>query len=264
MPVRRISCNGIEINYIERKRNSAENMSEKILAVAAGHEITEQELNHLISNYPPEQQIYMSSPQAKQQVLEQLIAFHLFHRMAVEEGITKSQEYEEMVEKLKVELASHMAATSVVEGIKIDEEEEKKYYEENQTAFQEKPQVSAKHILVESKEQGLGFEEAAGKYSTCPSKDKGGDLGYFTKGQMVPEFEKAAFEGEIGKVLGPVETQFGCHLILVEDKKEASVRPFEEVQAQIHQQLIQGRQQEAYDAKVKELETAYGVERKEW
>ena len=81
---------------------------------------------------------------------------------------------------------------------------------------------------------------------------------------MVPEFEKAAFEGEIGKVLGPVETQFGCHLILVEDKKEASVRPFEEVQAQIHQQLIQGRQQEAYDAKVKELETAYGVERKEW
>ena len=219
-------------------------MSEKILAVAAGHEITEQELNHLISNYPPEQQIYMSSPQAKQQVLEQLIAFHLFHRMAVEEGITKSQEYEEMVEKLKVELASHMAATSVVEGIKIDEEEEKKYYEEI--------------------EQGLGFEEAAGKYSTCPSKDKGGDLGYFTKGQMVPEFEKAAFEGEIGKVLGPVETQFGCHLILVEDKKEASVRPFEEVQAQIHQQLIQGRQQEAYDAKVKELETAYGVERKEW
>ena len=80
----------------------------------------------------------------------------------------------------------------------------------------------------------------------------------------MPEFEKAAFGGETGKVIGPVETQFGCHLILVEDKKEAKVRPFEEVQAQIHQQLIQGRQQEAYDAKVKELEAAYGVERREW
>ena len=68
-------------------------MSEKILAVAAGHEITEQELNNLISNYPPEQQIYMSNPQAKQQVLDQLIAFHLFHKMAVEEGITASKEY---------------------------------------------------------------------------------------------------------------------------------------------------------------------------
>ena len=248
-------------------------MSEKILAVAAGHEITEQELNNLISNYPPEQQIYMSSPQAKQQALEQLIAFHLFHKMAVEEGITKSQEYEEMVEKLKVELASHMAATSVVEGIKISEEEEKKFYEDHPETSQEKAQVSAKHILVETKEeaqkvakeleQGLGFEEAAGKYSTCPSKDKGGDLGYFTRGQMVPEFEKAAFEGEIGTIIGPVETQFGFHLILVEDKKEASVRPFEEVQAKIHQQLIQGREQEGYDAKVKELEASYGVERKE-
>ena len=272
MPVRRISCNGIEINYIERKRNSAENMSEKILAVAAGHEITEQELNHLISNYPPEQQIYMSSPQAKQQVLEQLIAFHLFHRMAVEEGITKSQEYEEMVEKLKVELASHMAATSVVEGIKIDEEEEKKYYEENQTAFQEKPQVSAKHILVESKEeaekvakeieQGLGFEEAAGKYSTCPSKDKGGDLGYFTKGQMVPEFEKAAFEGAAGELLGPVKTQFGYHLILVDDKNEGEELAFSEVKDTLMEKLLHQKKQNVYFETVKELEAKYGVERR--
>ncbi|MCI8483396.1 MAG: peptidylprolyl isomerase [Lachnospiraceae bacterium] len=249
-------------------------MSEKVLAVAAGHEITEKELNNLISNYPPEQQVYMSDPQAKQQVLEQLIAFHLFHKMAVEEKITESQEYEELVAKVKVELASHMAATSIIEGIQVSEAEEKGFYEQNPELFQAKAQVSAKHILVDSKELadqvaeevegGLGFEEAAKKYSTCPSKEKGGDLGYFSKGQMVPEFEKAAFEGEIGKVLGPVETQFGYHLILVEDKKEEKALPFEQVQAQIHQQLIQAKQQEVYDGKVKELETAYGVERKGW
>lgn len=248
-------------------------MSEKILAVAAGHEITEQELNNLISNYPPEQQIYMSNPQAKQQVLEQLIAFHLFHKMAVEEKITESQEYADMVEKVKVELASHMAATSIIEGIEISEEAEKLFYEENPDLFQVKPQVSAKHILVDSKELadsvakeiegGFAFEEAAKKYSTCPSKDKGGDLGYFSTGQMVPEFEKAAFEGEVGKVLGPVQTQFGYHLILVEDKKEGSVVPFEQVQGKIHQQLIQAKQQDVYDTKVKELEEKYGVERKE-
>lgn len=248
-------------------------MSEKILAVAAGHEITEKELNNLISNYPAEQQIYMSNPQAKQQVLEQLIAFHLFYKMAVEEKITESKEYEELVEKVKVELASHMAATSVIEGIKIEEEEERTYYEENPDLFQEEGQVSAKHILVDTKElaeqaaeeiaQGLSFEEAAKKYSTCPSKEQGGDLGYFSKGKMVPEFEQAAFAGEIGAVTGPVETQFGFHLILVEDKKEAAARPFEQVQAQIHQQLIQAEQQKAYEAKVKELESAYGVERRE-
>lgn len=248
-------------------------MSEKILAVAAGHEITEKELNDLIKNYPPEQQIYMSSPQAKQQVLEQIIAFHLFHKMAVEEKITESKEYEEMIEKMKVELASHMAATSIIEGVRVEEAEEKAFYEENPDLFEAQAQVSAKHILVENEDSanviakeiadGLAFEEAAKKYSTCPSKEKGGDLGYFSKGQMVPEFEKAAFEGEIGKVIGPVQTQFGYHLIRVEDKKEGSVVPFEQVQDQIHQQLIQNKQKEVYDAKIKELEAKYGVERKD-
>lgn len=248
-------------------------MSEKILAVAAGHEITEKELNDLIKNYPPEQQIYMSSPQAKQQVLEQIIAFHLFHKMAVEEKITESKEYEEMIEKMKVELASHMAATSIIEGVRVEEAEEKAFYEENPDLFEAQAQVSAKHILVENEDSandiakeiadGLAFEEAAKKYSTCPSKEKGGDLGYFSKGQMVPEFEKAAFEGEIGKVIGPVQTQFGYHLIRVEDKKEGSVVPFEQVQDQIHQQLVQNKQKEVYDAKIKELEAKYGVERKD-
>ena len=248
-------------------------MSEKILAVAAGHEITEGEVNELIKNYPPEQQIYMSSPQAKQQVLEQIIAFHLFHKMAVEEKITESKEYQEMVEKVKVELASHMAATQVIEGITVEEAEEKKFYDENPDLFAAKAQVSAKHILVDSEDSandiakeiadGLAFEEAAKKYSTCPSKEQGGDLGYFSKGQMVPEFEKAAFEGEVGKVIGPVQTQFGYHLIRVEDKKESSVMSFEQVKDQIHQQLIQNKQKEVYDAKVKELETKYGVERKD-
>lgn len=59
-------------------------MNEKILAVSAGHEITEQELNDLIANYPPEQQIYLSSPQAKDELLEQLIGFYLFSRLAEE------------------------------------------------------------------------------------------------------------------------------------------------------------------------------------
>ncbi|WP_075720705.1 peptidylprolyl isomerase [Roseburia sp. 499] len=248
-------------------------MSEKVLAVAAGHEITEKEVNDLIKNYPPEQQIYMSSPQAKQQVLEQIIAFHLFHKMAIDEKIPESKEYKEMIEKMQVELASHMAATSVIEGIKVEEAEEKAFYEENPDLFAAKPQVSAKHILVETEDSandiakeiadGLAFEEAAKKYSTCPSKEQGGDLGYFSRGQMVPEFEKAAFEGEIGKVIGPVQTQFGYHLIRVEDKKEGSVIPFEQVKDQIHQQLIQNKQKEVYDAKVKELETKYGVERKD-
>lgn len=247
-------------------------MSEKVLAVAAGHEITEKELAELIRNYPADQQIYLSNPKAKAQVLEQLIAFHLFAKMAEEEKIMETEEYKTTIEKMKVELASHMAATKSIESAVVTEEEEKAFYEANKSQFVKGPQVSAKHILVDTEElankvaaeiaAGKAFEDAAREYSTCPSKEQGGDLGFFSRGQMVPEFEKAAFDGELHTVIGPVKTEFGYHLIRVEDKKEGTKIPFAQAQAQIHEQLLNGKQREAYDAKVTELAGKYGVTRK--
>jgi len=91
-------------------------------------------------------------------------------------------------------------------------------------------QVSAKHILVSSEKQALelkekienneiSFEEAAQKYSSCPSGKQGGDLGYFAKGMMVKPFEEAAFSADLNKVTKPIQTQFGWHLIKVVDRK---------------------------------------------
>lgn len=84
--------------------------------------------------------------------------------------------------------------------------------------------VSAKHILVSQQYEaedivkklndGETFESLAEKFSMCPSKSNGGDLGSFTRGKMVPSFEEAAFELEVGQVSPPVRTQFGYHLIL--------------------------------------------------
>lgn len=247
-------------------------MSEKVLAVAAGHEITEGELMDLIHNYPPEQQMYLADPRARMQVLDQLIAFHLFAKMAEEEKIQETAEYKAMIQKMQVELASHMAATKTIEAVQVTEEEIKAFYDANKAQFVQGPQVSAKHILIDSEElaskvateiaEGKSFADAAKEYSTCPSKERGGDLGFFSKGQMVPEFEKAAFDGEPHTVIGPVKTSFGYHLIWVEDKKEGKEMPFEQVQAQIHQQLMQEKQREAYDKKLAELTAKYGVEKK--
>ena len=89
-------------------------------------------------------------------------------------------------------------------------------------------EVHAFHILVPTEAKALElktsiekdgekFARVAKRNSTCPSSAKGGELGWFSKGQMVPEFENAAFNGEVGKVLGPVKTQFGYHLILVDE-----------------------------------------------
>jgi len=247
-------------------------MSDTILAVAAGHEITEDEVTNLIRNYPPEQQMQMMGEGARKDVLEQLIAYHLFAKMAEDEKLTESEEYQTMLSRIKVELASHMAATKTIEGISVTEDEEKDFYQNNEDLFQAGAQVKAKHILTESQEEAdkiaeqlkneeITFEEAAKQHSTCPSKERGGDLGYFQKGQMVPEFEKAAFEGELGKVIGPVKTQFGHHLIMVEDKKETNKMEFDQVKTKIHEQLVQNKQKTVYDDKVKELEGKYGVVR---
>jgi peptidyl-prolyl cis-trans isomerase C len=90
-------------------------------------------------------------------------------------------------------------------------------------------QARASHILVKTEEQanqilkrladGEEFAKVARRFSSCPSGKNGGDLGWFGKGMMVPEFEKVAFEEEVGKVVGPVKTQFGYHLIKVTGKK---------------------------------------------
>jgi len=91
-------------------------------------------------------------------------------------------------------------------------------------------EVRASHILVNTQDEAnkikkdidsgsISFEEAARKYSLCPSKVQGGDLNYFGRGMMVKPFEDAAFEIETGKVSNPVQTQFGWHLIKVVDKR---------------------------------------------
>lgn len=89
--------------------------------------------------------------------------------------------------------------------------------------------VKASHILVDTKaeadsiksqiDNGTSFEAMAKKYSKCPSGENGGDLGYFQRGQMVKEFEFAAFDLPVGKVSEPVRTEFGWHLIKVTDRK---------------------------------------------
>ena len=89
--------------------------------------------------------------------------------------------------------------------------------------------VNASHILVNSSKdadsilarlaKGEKFEDLAKRFSKCPSKSKGGNLGWFKKGEMVPEFEKACFEGKTGDVVGPVKTEFGYHIIKINDQK---------------------------------------------
>ena len=248
-------------------------MENKVLAIVAGNEITNNDLNEIIARYPEQQRMYMDNEQGRKQLLEQTIAFELFGKLGEEIELNKTDEYKKTVEKLAKEILIQMTINKVLSEVTITDDEVKKFYDENKAQFVEPATARAKHILVAEESEAanikaeiesgdLSFEDAAKKYSTCPSKEQGGDLGNFGKGMMVPEFENAAFNAEIGKVTEPVKTQFGYHLILVEDKTEAKEKNFEDVKEQVTQQLIQQAQQTKYVDMTKELEGKYTVERK--
>lgn len=248
-------------------------MENKVLAVVAGNEITQKDLEDIINKYPEDRRMYLNTERGRKELLEQTIAFELFNKFGNEIGLDNTDEYKNTLNSLAKELLTQMSVQKILSDVTVTEEEIKKFYEDNKEQFMDKETVSAKHILVESEDAAkqikeeidngsISFENAAAKYSSCPSKEEGGNLGEFGRGMMVPEFENMAFSSEVGKVTDPVQTQFGYHLILVEKKNEAKEKSFEEVKDMVANQLMQQAQQKKYVDMVFELESKYGVDRK--
>ena len=245
-------------------------MNNKVLAIVNGTEITEKDLQETALRFPRERQSYLLSEEGKKQLLDQIISFELINAYALENEIEQESEYIEQLNKLKKEILTQVAIKKILADVNVTDEEVEKYYEANKEQFKAEESVSAKHILVDtyeaamtalkSIEDGMTFEEAASLYSSCPSKAQGGNLGSFTRGRMVPEFEKAAFELEVGVISEPVQTQFGYHLIKVEEKEESSNRPFDEVKDTIKSELFNERQSAKYMRFTEELKNKYNVE----
>src|SRR3954463_6234315 len=140
------------------------------------------------------------------------------------------------------------------------DENMKKVYEEAAKQIPGEQEVPARHILVETEDQakkiegdlkkGADFAELAKKESKDPGASDGGDLGFFTKDQMVPEFSAAAFALEPGKISDPVKTQFGWHVIKVEEKRTRKAPDFEQVKPQIETYVVRKAQAD-YVAKLR-------------
>lgn len=240
----------------------------EILATVGGVEITNADFEAYLQSVPQEQRMYAANPQFRGQFLEQLISMYAYAKFAEEMKLDETDEFKKILENAKREILANLAINETMKDITVSEDEVHAFYVNNPHHFNKGETVSAKHILVSDEETCLKiletinngektFEAAASESSTCPSGQKGGDLGEFGKGQMVKEFEDAAFTAEIGAVVGPVQTQFGYHLIKVEGKSQASVVPFDEVKEQIKRTLLQQKQNQAYSAKYAELREKY-------
>lgn len=244
-------------------------MSEtKILATVAGKNVTETDVDAFIMNLPREQQVYASNPQFRAQVLDQLVALQLLAQEGEDTKLDETPEFLNALAAAKRDILAQMQIMRLMNSVQVTEDEAREFFEANKAQFMKGDQVGAKHILVDCEEQcgniladiksgAVTFEDAAMANSSCPSKERGGDLGTFGKGQMVKEFEEAAFAAEVDDVVGPVKTQFGYHLIKVYSKIKGDEIQFEEVKNQAVGQLLQQKKEEAYNNKVAELKAKY-------
>ena len=246
-------------------------MENKVLANVGGSPIYQSEVDEVVAAYAQRGQ-NLDSPQSRDMILEQLIGKKLMVLDAKKNLMEHNAEFKAELEKMKNEMLANFNVAKVMEKVDVKDEELKEYYDENKAQFVKGASVAASHILVDSEEKAnelkakieageVSFEDAARENSSCPSGQNGGALGEFTKGQMVPEFDEACFTMEVGETRGPVKTQFGYHLIKLNSKKESSTIDFENIKEQLKANLLQQKQQEAYQSKINQLQILYPVDR---
>ncbi len=218
-----------------------------VVAIVNGEEIFRSEVMASAAQLPPQYQAQLEL--IFPALVERLVDFKLLDKAAVDEGLADDDEVQARLEELKADIMREVLLANLIEDGVSDDKVQEAYatYLENNPPQAE---IRARHILFEGEDkagaeaaiaqldEGADFAELAKEFSIGPTGESGGDLGYFTAGQMVPPFSEAAFALEVGDYTKePVETQFGWHVIKVEDRREQSPPAFEEMEEQLVDQL---------------------------
>ncbi len=242
----------------------------KVLAKVDGMEITQEDFNFLRSNLNPQVAQQFIGPEGEKQLLNELINQKLLLIEALDKKFDEDAEFVSELAKLKENLLTQFAVKRVIDSAEVSEDEAKEFYIGHPDFFVSPEQIKASHILVDDEAlahklyedivAGGDFALIAADNSSCPSAAAGGDLNYFSRGQMVPEFEEAAFALELNGISQPVKTQFGYHIIKLTDKKEALPHDFDSVKANIVQNLTAQKQQEVYMNYLNDLKASHNIE----
>ncbi len=241
-------------------------LSAEVLAAVDGKEITTEDANIYVAQTQPGARYDMLPKDQKKMIVDRLIERALFIKQAKKEEIEKSPDYINALERDKEELMVRTWIGEQFRNTVVSDSEAKSYYDKHPDEFKIPAQVHARHILVKDEKgaqeiieqlKGLQgdalqkrFIELAKEKSTGPTGPKGGDLGFFGAGQMVKPFNDAVFAMKKGEVSSkPVKTQFGYHVIYVEDFKPSKAVPYEEAKGRIINML----KQKTFSAKMAKL-----------
>lgn len=219
-----------------------------VVALVDGEEIKRSDVFTFIGGLP-EQVRQMPIQNLFPLALEQVINNRVISEKAKGSKLDSDPEVEKMFMQAKGQIVRNVFVERQVTA-EVSQKKLLKAYEDLLTQLEDVQETHARHILVDSEEKakevvgkldgGAKFEDLVNEYSSGPSKENGGDLGYFAKNEMVPEFGEAAFALDVGKYTkDPVKTQFGWHIIKVEDRRKRPEPKFEEVKPQLEQQLRQ-------------------------
>jgi len=237
-----------------------------ILVTVNGKNITKQDAQAFVTASAPKAVFTQLEASEKRMVTDRLIEKQLFTELAAKEGIDKKPEFKRNMDKIKEELLVNMWMKEQMDNAIVSDSEAQDFYKKNAKKFMGKASMHARHILVAEEKEAQNiiatlkslkgevlktkFIELAQAKSTGPSGPKGGDLGTFTKGQMVPEFSKAVWALENGQMtMTPVKTQFGYHVIYLETKSEAAVTPYE----QVKDKIITSLKQQQFSSKITQV-----------
>ncbi len=238
--------------------------NQEVLAKIGNQKITSADLNKIISFYEPDQRkVIEANPQLKETILWQVVQSIVVSKIAKEKGFDKRPDIKGQQELLINNfLATQYLQKAVIDKVTITEAKVRSFYKDHIDAFKTPESIHARHILIkidssaseeekkktkaraeevlEKLKKGEDFAKLASEVSDDPgTKAKGGDLDFFSKGTMIPAFEEAAFALKPGEISGLVETEYGYHIIKVEEKKEAVLEPYEKIKDKVKDQALQ-------------------------
>ncbi|WP_454616099.1 peptidylprolyl isomerase [Bradyrhizobium cenepequi] len=233
--------------------------SNPVLAKVNGQEIRQSDVAIAEEELGPSLQ-QMDPATRKDNLLAFLIDMKIVAKAAEDKKVDNTDEFKKRLAFTRNRLLMDSLLASEGKAATTDDAM-KKVYEEASKQITGEQEVHARHILVETEdeakaikaelEKGADFAELAKKKSKDPGASDGGDLGFFTKEQMVPEFSAVAFSLEPGKISDPVKSQFGWHIIKVEEKRNRTAPPFDQVKSQI-ETYVTRKAQADYVAKLRE------------
>ncbi len=234
----------------------------KVVAEVGKEKVTLEELDDMIKDLPQQYQATVAS--RKEMFLENVINQKLLYTEALNQNLDKDANVKKQIEEAtKQIIIGGLLRREIEQKVQVPDEDVRSYYDANKEQIKEPEKFRARHILVDTEKEakdilthlkaGEDFATLAKEKSKDPSKEKGGDLGFFSKGQLIPEFEQAALALEVGRISGVVKTKFGYHIIKLEEKQPAKERTLEEAKDSIRQMLLSAKQKECFEALLKDL-----------